>query len=185
MNTNRPLPSIRRGSFTKSGINSVIFLLATTSKRNTKTETHATFPFFSFSYLGLLENVRVRRAGFAYRQDYTRFLLRYKLLCKQTWPNYRGQDQDGVKLILQEYNLAQDVTYGKTKLFVQSPESLFKLEEARDKCLPKIVIFLQKIWRGVQARRIYKRMKAALKIGLYYRHCVRRGYVRKLCTAYK
>ncbi len=28
-------------------------------------------------YLGLLENVRVRRAGFAYRMDYTRFLKRY------------------------------------------------------------------------------------------------------------
>ncbi len=27
-------------------------------------------------YLGLLENVRVRRAGFAYRMDYTRFLKR-------------------------------------------------------------------------------------------------------------
>lgn len=27
-------------------------------------------------YLGLLENVRVRRAGFAYRMHYTRFLLR-------------------------------------------------------------------------------------------------------------
>lgn len=29
------------------------------------------------AYLGLLENVRVRRAGFAYRQPYDRFLLRY------------------------------------------------------------------------------------------------------------
>jgi len=27
-------------------------------------------------YLGLLENVRVRRAGFAFRMNYTRFLLR-------------------------------------------------------------------------------------------------------------
>lgn len=29
------------------------------------------------AYLGLLENVRVRRAGFAYRQPYDRFLQRY------------------------------------------------------------------------------------------------------------
>ena len=28
------------------------------------------------AYLGLLENVRVRRAGFAYRQEYSRFLRR-------------------------------------------------------------------------------------------------------------
>jgi myosin heavy subunit len=31
------------------------------------------------NYLGLLENVRVRRAGFAYRQEYWRF-LRYIIL---------------------------------------------------------------------------------------------------------
>ena len=30
------------------------------------------------AYLGLLENVRVRRAGFAYRQEYWRFLRRLK-----------------------------------------------------------------------------------------------------------
>lgn len=32
------------------------------------------------SYLGLVENVRVRRAGFAYRQRYDRFLKRYSSL---------------------------------------------------------------------------------------------------------
>ncbi|EMP29591.1 Myosin-Ig [Chelonia mydas] len=39
-------------------------------------------------YLGLLENVRVRRAGFAYRQPYGRFLLRYlpSLACPR-WPS--------------------------------------------------------------------------------------------------
>ena len=37
-------------------------------------------------YLGLLENVRVRRAGFAFRQPFTRFVARYKMLCKETWP---------------------------------------------------------------------------------------------------
>src|SRR4051794_11494489 len=31
-------------------------------------------------YLGLLENVRVRRAGFAFRQTFLRFVRRYKML---------------------------------------------------------------------------------------------------------
>ena len=142
-----------------------------------------------------------------FRQEYTRFLQRYKMLCDRTWPNYRGSEQDGVKLILQKFDLSKDVTFGNTKLvilsifpslkirsklhifslfqFVQSPESLFHLEGAREKHLPKIVIKLQKVWRGVMARRQYKKMKAALKIGLYYRHCVRRGYVRQLCSTFK
>lgn len=41
-------------------------------------------------YLGLLENVRVRRAGYAYRQGYEPCLERYKMLCKQTWPKWKG-----------------------------------------------------------------------------------------------
>lgn len=41
-------------------------------------------------YLGLLENVRVRRAGYAFRQAYEPCLERYKMLCKQTWPHWRG-----------------------------------------------------------------------------------------------
>lgn len=42
------------------------------------------------AYLGLMENVRVRRAGYAFRQTYEACLERYKMLCKQTWPHWRG-----------------------------------------------------------------------------------------------
>ena len=37
-------------------------------------------------YLGLPENVRVRRAGFAYRTEYHRFLERFKTLSRATYP---------------------------------------------------------------------------------------------------
>ena len=52
------------------------------------------------AYLGLVENVRVRRAGFAYRQDYTQALARYKMLSPKTWPTWKGRPKDGVKEIL-------------------------------------------------------------------------------------
>lgn len=38
-------------------------------------------------YLGLLENVRVRRAGFAYRQRYDRFLKRYEVYINMIYIN--------------------------------------------------------------------------------------------------
>ncbi|KFO75023.1 Unconventional myosin-Ia, partial [Cuculus canorus] len=41
-------------------------------------------------YLGLLENVRVRRAGYAFRQLYSPFLERYKMLGTRTWPRWAG-----------------------------------------------------------------------------------------------
>lgn len=36
-------------------------------------------------YLGLIENVRVRRAGFVHRQPYDKFLQRYKMISEYTW----------------------------------------------------------------------------------------------------
>jgi myosin heavy subunit len=41
-------------------------------------------------YLGLMENLRVRRAGFCYRRHMDFFLQRYKSLCPATWPNWDG-----------------------------------------------------------------------------------------------
>lgn len=46
-------------------------------------------------YLGLMENLRVRRAGFAYRRKYEAFLQRYKSLCPETWPTWKGRPRMG------------------------------------------------------------------------------------------
>ncbi|KAJ8981686.1 hypothetical protein NQ317_003407 [Molorchus minor] len=54
-------------------------------------------------YLGLMENLRVRRAGFAYRRDYERFLQRYKCLSSETWPNYHGSAKDGVQILDKDF----------------------------------------------------------------------------------
>ena len=137
------------------------------------------------SYLGLLENVRVRRAGFAFRQAYPKFLQRYKMINLQTWPNFRGSDRDGVRVLLEALGLEKDATYGKTKVFIQSPETIFRLEGIREQKIPGVVILLQKNLRGVLARRRVAKIKAALKIGLYYRHYVLRTYVNTLYQQFR
>ena len=97
-------------------------------------------------YLGLLENVRVRRAGFAYRVSYERFLQRYKLLSKKTWPNPRyGSPRDNTMLILKELGLAQDCEQGRTKIFIKSPQTVFTLEQLRSEKMSYVIIFLQKV----------------------------------------
>lgn len=101
------------------------------------------------SYLGLVENVRVRRAGFAYRQRYDRFMKRYKMISHYTWPNFRkGTDKDGTKVIMDEMQFSADVKYGITKVFVRSPKTLFALEQRRNDLIPSIVTLIQKTWRG-------------------------------------
>ncbi|CAH0564005.1 unnamed protein product [Brassicogethes aeneus] len=133
------------------------------------------------SYLGLVENVRVRRAGFAYRQRYDKFLKRYKMLSQFTWPNFRGgSDQDGVKVIMDSNNFSNDVKYGKTKIFIKSPKTLFNLENQRNELIPQLVTLITKNWRGYVARQQYKRMKALMVMVKAYRLKKMRVYVNNL-----
>uniref|UniRef100_A0A5F8GZU1 Myosin IG n=1 Tax=Monodelphis domestica TaxID=13616 RepID=A0A5F8GZU1_MONDO len=127
------------------------------------------------AYLGLLENVRVRRAGFASRQPYPRFLLRYKMTCEYTWPNHLlGSDKSAVGALLEQHGLKDDVAFGHNKLFIRSPRTLVTLEQSRARLIPIIVLLLQKAWRGTLARRRCRRLKAIYTImGCFRRHKVR------------
>jgi myosin I len=79
-------------------------------------------------YLGLLENVRVRRAGFAYRAEFARFLTRYKKLSRKTWGlqgEFNGPAQDGCATLLRDLGLdAAQWQLGKTKVFIRHPETV-------------------------------------------------------------
>ncbi|XP_055639147.1 unconventional myosin ID [Toxorhynchites rutilus septentrionalis] len=137
-------------------------------------------------YLGLLENVRVRRAGFVHRQRYDKFLLRYKMISQYTWPNFRaGSDRDGVKVLINEMNFSHDVKFGKTKIFIRSPQTLFALEKQRNEMIPHIVTLLQKQVRGWICRQQYKKMKAALTIMRHYRKYKLKSYVQDLANRFR
>ncbi|KAM9101123.1 unconventional myosin-Ig [Sarcophilus harrisii] len=127
------------------------------------------------AYLGLLENVRVRRAGFASRQPYPRFLLRYKMTCEYTWPNHLlASDKAAVGALIEQHGFQGDVAFGHSKLFIRSPRTLVSLEQSRAQLIPIIVLLLQKAWRGTLARRRCQRMKAVYTImGCFRRHKVR------------
>lgn len=136
-------------------------------------------------YLGLLENVRVRRAGFAHRMSYEKFLQRYKCLSKSTWPNPRhGKPRDNVTVLIKEFHYGNDVQYGVTKIFIKSPQTVFGLENKRNDKMPEIVNFLQKHWRGTLARMYYRRLKAANKIALYFKRYKARQYILNLYRIY-
>ncbi|CAL8283133.1 unnamed protein product [Merluccius merluccius] len=137
-------------------------------------------------YLGLLENLRVRRAGFAYRQTYPRFLQRYKMISEFTWPNHDlASDQEAVKRLLQGCGFDHDVAYGKTKVFIRTPRTLFSLEEQRAAMVQRIVVFLQKVWRGTIARMRCRRMRAGLVILRAYRRYKVKSYIREVNRRFK
>ncbi|KAK3748937.1 hypothetical protein QZH41_001566 [Actinostola sp. cb2023] len=75
-------------------------------------------------YLGLKENIRVRRAGFAYRRPFNKFLQRYAILTTETWPKWQGEVRQGITHLMNAVNMERDQwQLGKTKVFIKAPES--------------------------------------------------------------
>uniref|UniRef100_A0A8C5I2D8 Osteoclast-stimulating factor 1 n=1 Tax=Gouania willdenowi TaxID=441366 RepID=A0A8C5I2D8_GOUWI len=111
-------------------------------------------------YLGLKENIRVRRAGYAYRRVFRKFLNRYAILTKETWPTWRGDEKQGVLHLLRSVNMDQDqFQLGRSKIFVKAPESLFLLEETRERKFDGYARAIQKAWRKYVARKKYVQMR--------------------------
>ncbi|XP_069723293.1 unconventional myosin-Ie isoform X2 [Phaenicophaeus curvirostris] len=111
-------------------------------------------------YLGLKENIRVRRAGYAYRRVFKKFLQRYAILTKATWPSWKGEEKQGVLHLLQSVNMDPDqYQLGKCKVFIKAPESLFLLEEMRERKYDGYARAIQKAWRKYAARKKYVQMR--------------------------
>ncbi|XP_069716838.1 unconventional myosin-Ib isoform X1 [Phaenicophaeus curvirostris] len=122
-------------------------------------------------YLGLLENVRVRRAGYAFRQAYEPCLERYKMLCKETWPHWRGPARAGVEVLCNELEIPEEeFSFGRSKIFIRNPRTLFKLEDLRKQRLEDLATLIEKIYRGWKCRTRFLLMKKSqIVIASWYR----------------
>ncbi|XP_069053323.1 unconventional myosin-Ib isoform X4 [Lepisosteus oculatus] len=122
-------------------------------------------------YLGLMENVRVRRAGYAFRQAYEPCLERYKMLCKQTWPHWRGPAREGVEVLLKDLEVPkEEFSYGRSKIFIRNPRTLFALEDERKRRLEDLATLIQKIYRGWKCRTSFLLMKRSqVTVAAWYR----------------
>lgn len=54
------------------------------------------------------------------------------MISEFTWPNFRGGSaKEGTRVLIEEKGFDKDVKYGKTKIFIRSPTTLFALEKVR------------------------------------------------------
>jgi myosin-1 len=119
-------------------------------------------------YLGLLENVRVRRAGFVFRQPFDRFVARYKMIAPQTWPLFNGAAKDGVRLIAESMNFQERQQYqlGVSKIFIRKPETLFALEEQRERRVDELVRKIQRLYKAWKVRKYFLELREKA-LGIY------------------
>ncbi|XP_029564913.1 unconventional myosin-Ih isoform X2 [Salmo trutta] len=122
-------------------------------------------------YLGLMEHLRVRRAGFAYRRRYEIFLQRYKPLCPDTWPNWKGTAAEGVECLIKHLGYKPDeYKMGRTKIFIRHPRTLFATEDAFEVCKHELATRIQAKYKGYRVKGDYMRQRqAATKIETCWR----------------
>ncbi|GMK57879.1 hypothetical protein CspeluHIS016_0407130 [Cutaneotrichosporon spelunceum] len=121
-------------------------------------------------YLGLQENIRVRRAGFAYRADFQKMVERFYLLSPSTsyagdyiWD---GDAKSGCERILTDARISKDEwQMGVTKAFIKNPETLFYLEGERDRYWHTMARRIQRAWRAY----VRRKHEAATKIQRFWR----------------
>ncbi|OZJ01921.1 Myosin-1, partial [Bifiguratus adelaidae] len=109
-------------------------------------------------YLGLCENIRVRRAGFAYRTTFDKFVERFYLLSPQTGYAgdyiWNGGPKEATVAILNDCNIPKDQwQLGVSKVFIKHPETIFSLEHLRDRYWHNMAIRIQRAWRAYQRYR--------------------------------
>ena len=128
------------------------------NENKSPTEYNSPNVLHQIKYLGLQENVRIRRAGFAYRQAFDKFVDRFFLLSpatsyagEYTWD---GSYENAVKQILKDTSIPKEEwQMGVTKAFIKAPETLFALEHMRDRYWHNMATRIQRMWRAYLAYR--------------------------------
>lgn len=95
-------------------------------------------------YLGLLENVKVRRAGYAFRMSYDRFASKYKCVLPDAQVRQYNPDARAVTQMILSANVKgqQQYEFGKSKVFIKEAKAILSMEEKRKNFLEQARNFL-------------------------------------------
>uniref|UniRef100_A0A667XZ20 Myosin VIIAa n=1 Tax=Myripristis murdjan TaxID=586833 RepID=A0A667XZ20_9TELE len=126
-------------------------------------------------YSGMMETIRIRRAGYPIRYTFVEFVDRYRVLMPGVKPAYKqGTCQRIAEAVL---GRDDDWQMGKTKIFLKDHHDML-LEIERDKAITDKVILIQKVVRGFKDRSNFLKLrKSAMLIQKTWRgyHC-RKNY---------
>ncbi|ETE72713.1 Myosin-X, partial [Ophiophagus hannah] len=111
-------------------------------------------------YSGMLETVKIRRAGFPVRRLCQDFLCRYKMLLKN-WSNPDSARTTCTNFLQIYDNTQREWKLGKTKVFLKEVLEQ-KLEKAREEELKKAATVIRAHVLGYMARKKYRRVLASV-----------------------
>ncbi|XP_052393989.1 unconventional myosin-VIIa [Carassius gibelio] len=116
-------------------------------------------------YSGMMETIRIRRAGYPIRYTFAEFVDRYRVLMPGVKPANKQDDLRGTSQRIVVSVLQRDGGWqiGKTKIFLKDHHDM-QLEIERDKAYTDKVIFIQKTVRGLKERANFLKVKKAVTL---------------------
>ncbi|XP_072263935.1 unconventional myosin-VIIb [Pyxicephalus adspersus] len=132
-------------------------------------------------YSGMMETIRIRKAGYPIRYSFSDFFHRFRVLLPLGSQSRKKWDHQvcSVDICNTVIGKHEDWKIGKTKLFLKDYHDT-KLEVEREKALTHKAVIIQKVLRGYKDRKQFLRQrKAAVKIQAVWRgfHC-RKTYLK-------
>lgn len=111
-------------------------------------------------YSGMMETIRIRRAGYPIRHSFKEFVERYRFLISGVPPSHKTDCRSATSKICSSVLGRSDYQLGHTKVFLKDAHDLF-LEQERDRVLTRKILILQRSIRGWVYRRRFLRMRKA------------------------
>ncbi|ODN02660.1 Myosin-VIIa [Orchesella cincta] len=125
-------------------------------------------------YSGMMETIRIRRAGYPIRHTFREFVERYRFLISGVPPAHKTECKAATSRICAAVLGKTDYQLGKTKVFLKDAHDLF-LEQERDRVLTKKILILQRNIKAWYYRRRFTRMRSSAVI--IQKHV--RGYLQR------
>ncbi|KAJ2953874.1 hypothetical protein O0L34_g1502 [Tuta absoluta] len=135
-------------------------------------------------YSGMMETIRIRRAGYPIRHSFKEFVERYRFLISGVPPAHKTDCRAATAKICATVLGKSDYQLGHTKVFLKDAHDLF-LEQERDRVLTRKILILQRSIRGwVYRRRFLKMRAAAVLIQRHWRGKLQRIRYNKMRVGY-
>ncbi|XP_040535100.1 unconventional myosin-VIIb isoform X2 [Gallus gallus] len=130
-------------------------------------------------YSGMMETIRIRKAGYPVRYTFEEFFERYRVLLPRSALEPLKNDARQCCIRISEAVLGKDESWqaGKTKIFLKDYHDTI-LELERQKILTDKVLLIQKVMRGFKDRKQFlKQRKSAIAIQAAWRgYCCRKDF---------
>ena len=138
-------------------------------------------------FLGLTENILIRRAGYCLRLDYSTFFGCYRITSSNTWPKYHLDHKEGAQQILIELHIQEEeYKMGKSMIFIKNPSVVIRLEMFKMEKQNNLITRIQSVCRMYLKKKQYKKVReCVIKIQSWHKMVHSRNRYQKIISSSK